>query len=606
MAPRRASTHTCILALCCLAGTLPLGVSAARKRDSLSPLAGAASASASASGDGIAALEAAAPKAPTPEAPLAPGQAAYTIHVVGDSHGDYNYLARSLVSTGRFEILDTTGKIGWKASADKFEVVVLGDVIDRGTHSVKNLQTLKNLSESDGADGRLTVILGNHEDMYLIQSQQFGDPWDRAARADMVRASGSEEAELHNWVRDLPLVRISKGVLMMHAGMQNSSLDAFMEVFGGAGGMMPECGPGAPGPQPEKCTEQVEKALNALTKEYHAAVDRYLKRCGTMPRMDAYAGCIDPSGPDKKGGTCADAVKLSGDDNPLGEWSGKETMILRAAWARCEDDQHCLGFTVDMDPKTVAKDLGGKETYGMYFLQRTKPGADIDFSDRRTMGKYINNRDKNGRSATMSTFLRSVGVNRLDKCMEDWRAPKKPQWMDEMLWYRGYSDSSGAPGAGSEERCKEAADAGRRIGARAMVVAHTTHMVGTKYCHEKDVPVYAVDTHFGDCDRNNECDFDWMRRSNVKETDPMMPQSLQIEVEEGQGAANRLHVKSCIFLGTDEASVEVKCGAPKIFTGTSMWSRWNAKDFKAHSAADIVAWRATPSVASPPPNPWLA
>jgi len=152
-----------------------------------------------------------------------------SIYVIGDTHGDFNYLVRCLLATDRFRV--EHGQLVWKAKqkTSEFEVVVLGDFIDRGTFSRSNALLLKRLTYDKDWGAHLVVLLGNHEEGTLMadvdligrshRNENFGD-WSIENRAADLRATNGERLRLMRWMRKRQVTHLAQGVLMMHGGLR--------------------------------------------------------------------------------------------------------------------------------------------------------------------------------------------------------------------------------------------------------------------------------------------------------------------------------------------------------------------------------------------------
>ena len=99
------------------------------------------------------------------------------ILVVGDVHGDYNHLVRALQAANI--IARQPGRadeVNWIAG--KAVVVFMGDMIDKGTHSLKVLTLVRALRDAAiHQGGQVIVLLGNHEARFLA------DPSNEKAQA---------------------------------------------------------------------------------------------------------------------------------------------------------------------------------------------------------------------------------------------------------------------------------------------------------------------------------------------------------------------------------------------------------------------------------------
>lgn len=191
------------------------------------------------------------------------------IHILGDTHGDENYMVRGLLSTGRFELgarRRRAGSLRWRRDlrqGDNFEIVILGDVIDRGTLSHECLLTLKSLTEEKPWGDSLKVLLGNHEGMMLRWSMKYGrldaktGGWGDAERETAhAAADGTVNYDLFEWLVDLPVMRFSNGVLMMHGGLS-------LPVFEYYRNRAPQCERNG-----TACGSQIVKFFNSRANTY--------------------------------------------------------------------------------------------------------------------------------------------------------------------------------------------------------------------------------------------------------------------------------------------------------------------------------------------------
>lgn len=76
------------------------------------------------------------------------------VYAIGDVHGEYDKLVAVMQ-----KILDRINP------SDTVEIILLGDLIDRGPHSIKVLRYLKDLQLPSNV--KLVLLKGNHEDMFL-------------------------------------------------------------------------------------------------------------------------------------------------------------------------------------------------------------------------------------------------------------------------------------------------------------------------------------------------------------------------------------------------------------------------------------------------------
>ncbi len=122
---------------------------------------------------------------PSPSASSASSPA--RIVAVSDVHGAYDSLVSILKAS---ELLDD--KLAW--SGGRATLVVVGDVLDRGSGSRRVLELLMRLEgEASAAGGRAQLVLGNHEVMNLTGELDYVTSEDYAAYA--AEESASERAE---------------------------------------------------------------------------------------------------------------------------------------------------------------------------------------------------------------------------------------------------------------------------------------------------------------------------------------------------------------------------------------------------------------------------
>lgn len=148
------------------------------------------------------------------------------LHVIGDTHGDHNYLVRCLLSTELFALVG--GQVSWRSDLrvePKWQVVVLGDMINKGDASLKVVRLLKELSDDSRWGSRLVVTMGNHESGMLrlwggyIDKGEKTDKWTGRKRFEDLKSRAGEGFKLMSWLYDLPVVYMNRGVLLMHGGL---------------------------------------------------------------------------------------------------------------------------------------------------------------------------------------------------------------------------------------------------------------------------------------------------------------------------------------------------------------------------------------------------
>ena len=99
--------------------------------------------------------------------------------------------------------------IGFSPSRD--QLVVLGDLVNRGPASLRVLQRLR------GLDGAATCLLGNH-DLHLLAVAEGVRSTHRSDTLGDILAAPDREAWL-DWVRQRPLAVLHAGWLCVHAGV---------------------------------------------------------------------------------------------------------------------------------------------------------------------------------------------------------------------------------------------------------------------------------------------------------------------------------------------------------------------------------------------------
>ena len=136
-------------------------------------------------------------------ASLAPGLMAQSsvpppqqrIVAVGDLHGDFAAWQAIARDAG---LIDSRGR--W--SGGNSILVQLGDITDRGDHSLAIIRSLQQLqAEAPAKGGRVVVVLGNHEAMNVIGDYRYTTPGEFAAFADEGSAARRERTYQLNRTR---------------------------------------------------------------------------------------------------------------------------------------------------------------------------------------------------------------------------------------------------------------------------------------------------------------------------------------------------------------------------------------------------------------------
>ena len=125
-------------------------------------------------------------------APPAHSAAPQRIIAVGDLHGDYD----AWIAIARAARL-IDGANRW--SGGTATLVQLGDITDRGPHSLRIIRSLQQLQrEASAAGGRVVVILGNHEAMNVLGDLRYVDPGEFAAFVDQRSPARRERVYMAN------------------------------------------------------------------------------------------------------------------------------------------------------------------------------------------------------------------------------------------------------------------------------------------------------------------------------------------------------------------------------------------------------------------------
>jgi len=170
----------------------------------------------------------------------------FAIYALGDSHGDFGFFVEEMLSTGKFVIdpPNPNGTLKWnpELSDNNFQVVLLGDYIDRGTRSKAMLCTLLRLKRDERFGDNLVPLMGNHESMLLrFKYSQAGTipgndlPADLRVGMFISEAYSLDESchfedergrwsrDLYSWMTTLPIIHLAEhpdgGALFMHAGL---------------------------------------------------------------------------------------------------------------------------------------------------------------------------------------------------------------------------------------------------------------------------------------------------------------------------------------------------------------------------------------------------
>ena len=156
-----------------------------------------------------------------PPGPIAPDtvttKSGVPLFVVADTHGEYQILVHML-STHR--VVDSA--LRW--SFGRGQLVILGDVFDRGAHHLEILWLLYSLEEqARKAGGGVQLVLGNHETMAMRGDLRYLHPRYRQTAEIFGLSSYSAlfgmDTVLGQWLRTRPTVLKLNDYLCLHGGI---------------------------------------------------------------------------------------------------------------------------------------------------------------------------------------------------------------------------------------------------------------------------------------------------------------------------------------------------------------------------------------------------
>jgi hypothetical protein len=108
----------------------------------------------------------------------APAAQQQRIVAVGDLHGDYDAWRAIALNAG---LIDASGH--W--AGGRTTLVQMGDIADRWSDSLKIIRSLQQLQkEAPRQDGKVIVLVGNHEAMNVIGDNRYTTPGEYAAFVD--------------------------------------------------------------------------------------------------------------------------------------------------------------------------------------------------------------------------------------------------------------------------------------------------------------------------------------------------------------------------------------------------------------------------------------
>jgi hypothetical protein len=134
---------------------------------------------------------------------------------IGDVHGAYEPLLALLSAAG---ITDARGR--W--TGGDATLVQLGDLLDRGPDERRVLDLLMRLErEADAQDGRVIVVLGNHEIMAMQDDWRYASPAaiEAFGGAAARRAALARTGKYGRWLRRRPALAEVDGTVFLHGGI---------------------------------------------------------------------------------------------------------------------------------------------------------------------------------------------------------------------------------------------------------------------------------------------------------------------------------------------------------------------------------------------------
>lgn len=162
--------------------------------------------------------------------------------VIGDVHGLYDELEK-LLKKEDFYIENNTIKHNDKNK----KVLFLGDIIDRGEHSIKMLNLVKNsiLNENH------YMILGNHENKFLRLYEKYNnkentnlfETSEAVSRTfgEFLKLSRKEQESLYNFYSKLPFYYVYNDNLIVHANIISGNIETLKRSYALYGEEDPKC-----------------------------------------------------------------------------------------------------------------------------------------------------------------------------------------------------------------------------------------------------------------------------------------------------------------------------------------------------------------------------
>lgn len=445
----------------------------------------------------------------------------WQLFVVGDTHGDHDYMVRCLLATLLFQLVHKGGErvLEWnplifeardgimRLRSDypyqSFKVVILGDAIDRGTSGMKILKLIRKLESHPVVGDRLKFLLGNHEQMMLrhVGQEDFAEgdkEFSAKERYALLVAEDGEKSEMITWLRTHDVVFKWNGVLMMHGGL--SKVVAQMVALK----LKKDC------PLPsmriggKNCAKGADciNDINGTDVGYYSVADAW-ERCGSMEECGGIAHrsngkfylrrSDDPDRENKHGewySYCSKEPEVSeGETDTIAKALQEETYMPVEDKMLEYINQKARAFYLELHQCWVRETDNMKDC-----LERARRKSDSKDSQKAS--------DKCTKACDLK---RPFVVASQSENQVHWTESKGDWSGGGVLWFRGFSDLSHH--ADTPASCDEAAEVGHMVGTDVMVLAHTTHRTIKQFCGGR---VFVTDTHPGSCASgdHSECDFD--------------------------------------------------------------------------------------------------
>lgn len=148
------------------------------------------------------------------------------VFALGDTHGDYDRLV-TLLAAGKLidGIPDAPDAVRW--SGGRSLLVVTGDMIDKGTQSLKVIALMRALTASAASQGaRVVISVGNHEAEFLAdpdgsKTKEFRKELKAAGIKPRDVADGMDEQGIGRFLLCLPFASRVNSWFFSHAGSTN-------------------------------------------------------------------------------------------------------------------------------------------------------------------------------------------------------------------------------------------------------------------------------------------------------------------------------------------------------------------------------------------------